>query len=77
MSSRTRFVAIVCIAAAASAGCAAAGRDWLETTRGQFKTAVQEIKADLSVLDSDDDGLDAFAPADANHLRSARAEMNR
>jgi hypothetical protein len=35
------------------------------------------MKADAAVLDSNDDGFDAFAPADAKHLRAARAEMER
>jgi hypothetical protein len=38
---------------------------------------VEEIKADMSIMDSDNDGLDAFSPSDAKILRAARAEMNR
>jgi hypothetical protein len=35
------------------------------------------MKADAAILDSDDDGLDAFGSADAKHLRAARADMGR
>ena len=45
--------------------------------RQQFAQALQEMKADAAILDSDDDGLDAFGPADAKHLRAARADMGR
>lgn len=47
------------------------------STREQFRQAFVEMKADLAVLDSGDDGLDAFGSADAKSLRAARAEMER
>lgn len=59
----------VCAVAAFTAGC--------NSVRQQFRQAVQEMKADAAVLDSGDDGLDAFGSADAKHLRAARAEMER
>ena len=58
-----------CLLAACMAGC--------NSVRQQFTQAVQEMKADAAILDSDDDGLDAFGCADAKHLRAARAEMER
>ena len=47
------------------------------SVRQQFRQAFQEMKADAAVLDSSDDGLDAFGSADAKLLRAARAEMER
>lgn len=47
------------------------------SVRQQFRQAVQEMKADASILDSENDGLDAFGDADAKQLRAARAEMER
>jgi len=66
---RSLLVAAVCVVAACTAGC--------NSIRKQFRQAVQEMKADAAILDSDDDGLDAFGSADAKHLRAARAEMER
>jgi hypothetical protein len=45
--------------------------------RQQFRQTVEEMEDDAAVLDSNDDGLDAFGSADAKHLRAARAEMER
>jgi len=47
------------------------------SVRQQVRQAFQDMKADAAVLDSSDDGLDAFGSADAKHLRAARAEMER
>lgn len=58
-----------CLLATCAAGCS--------SVRQQFRQAFREMKADAAVLDSNDDGLDAFAPADARQLRAARAEMER
>jgi hypothetical protein len=43
----------------------------------QYEQAVQEMKADMAVLDSNNDGLDAFAPVEAGQFRAVRADMNR
>jgi hypothetical protein len=43
----------------------------------QYERAVQEMKADMAVLDSNNDGLDAFTPVEAKQLRAARADMGR
>jgi hypothetical protein len=72
MTCRYAFAALFLLAALA-AGCRGLGKDWLENAR----RVAQDMKADMAVLDSDDDGLDAFAPSDAKHLRAARAEMGR
>lgn len=58
-----------CLMATCATGCS--------SVRQQFRQAFREMKADAAVLDSNDDGLDAFAPADARHLQAARAEMER
>jgi hypothetical protein len=58
-----------CVLAINTGGC--------NSVRQQFAQALQEMKADAAILDSDDDGLDAFGPADAKHLRAARADMGR
>lgn len=58
-----------CVLATCSVGC--------NSVRQQFGQAFQEMKADAAILDSHDDGLDAFGPADAKHLRAARADMER
>ena len=59
----------VCVLAIFMVGC--------NSMRQQFRQTVEEMKADAAVLDSNDDGLDAFGSADAKHLRAARAEMER
>lgn len=58
-----------CLLVTCPAGC--------NSVRQQFRQAVEDIKADISVLDAGDDGLDAFGSADAKQLRAARAEMER
>ena len=58
-----------CFLAIAMMGCS--------SVREQFQQAFVEMKADLAILDSGDDGLDAFGSADAKDLRAARAEMER
>ncbi len=74
---RFRFAAAAFALAAFTVGCNSPGGSWLKSTRQRCERVVDGMKADMSVLDSDDDGLDAFAPADAKHLRAARADMNR
>jgi outer membrane murein-binding lipoprotein Lpp len=64
---RSLLVTAVCVLVALMAGC--------NSVRKQFRQAVQEMKADVAILDSTDDGLDAFGSADAKHLRAARAGM--
>ena len=63
------------ILATLTAGCGSLGGAWVENTKRQVRRAVEEIQADVSVLDSENDGLDAFGSADAKHLRAARAEL--
>ncbi|MFM7041078.1 MAG: hypothetical protein ACKO35_02640 [Planctomycetaceae bacterium] len=58
-----------CLLALSVAGCS--------SVKEQFRQALVEMKADLAILDSGDDGLDAFGSADAKYLRAARAEMER
>ena len=70
-------IAAPCVLAVFTAGCSSLGGAWLENARQQCVQAVEGMKADMAVLDSDDDGLDAFAPSDAKQLRAARADMNR
>jgi outer membrane murein-binding lipoprotein Lpp len=72
-----RYAAAAILLAVCPAGCSSLGGAWLESTKQQYRRAVKEIKADMSVLESDDDGLDAFPPGDAKYMRAARAEMNR
>lgn len=67
-SARSLLVA-ACVLAVSAAGCS--------SVRQQFRQAVEEMKADAAILDSDDDGLDAFGSADAKHLRAARADLER
>jgi hypothetical protein len=76
MTGRITAAAFVALAAFTT-GCNSLGGSWLESTKQQYEQSVEDMKADMSVMDSDDDGLDAFAPADARHLRAARADMNR
>ena len=59
----------VCVLATFTVGC--------NSMRQQFRQTVEEMEADAAVLDSNDDGLDAFGSADAKHMRAARAEMER
>jgi hypothetical protein len=70
---RSLFI-IACVPAAFTVGCSSVG---IEKVRQQFRQAVQEMKADAAILDSDNDGLDAFGAADAKYLRAARADMER
>jgi outer membrane murein-binding lipoprotein Lpp len=69
MNTNRVLLLTACVLATCSVGC--------NSVRQQFRQAFQEMKADAAVLDSDDDGLDSFGPADAKHLRAARAEMER
>jgi len=48
---------------------------WVDAFARQYRQAVEGIRSDLAVLDSDDDGLDQFGPVAAREMRSARAEM--
>ncbi len=74
MTYRYAFAALI-VLAAFTAGCSSLGGAWLENARQQYTQAIEGMKADMAVLDSDDDGLDAFSPGDAKHLRAARAEL--
>lgn len=58
-----------CLLSLSVVGCA--------SVKEQFRQAWVEMKADLAILDSGDDGLDAFGSADAKYLRAARAETER
>lgn len=70
----------LCVIAAcllvATAGCQTLS-SWGHGMRRQFERAGEEIKEDLSVLDDDYDGLDAFGPDAAEEMRAARADMMR
>lgn len=72
-----RYAASAILLALCPAGCSSLGGAWLESTRQQYRRALDEMKADMALMDSDNDGLDAFAPADAKLLRATRADMNR
>lgn len=61
---------------AATTGCQTL-TGWGEGMRRQYQQAAEEIKQDLSVLESDHDGLDAFGPDVAKEMRAARADMMR
>ncbi|MFM8953459.1 MAG: hypothetical protein ACKOOF_10430 [Planctomycetaceae bacterium] len=69
MNPARSLLAAACVLAVFVAGC--------NSVRQEFRRAFKEMKADAAILDSHDDGLDAFGSADAKHLRSARAEMER
>ena len=69
MNTDRSLLIAACVLAINTGGC--------NSVRQQFGQAFQEMKADAAILDSHDDGLDAFGPADAKHLRAARAEMER
>jgi len=90
--SKPRFfaAATVLLAAATASGCAtiASARNpslvdappapgWLAGIRRQSQQALAEMKSDLSVMDSNNDGLDMFGPVAAREMRSARADMKR
>ena len=72
-----RHAAAAILLAMCPVGCSSLGGGWLESTKRQYRRALDEIKADMAVMDSDHDGLDAFPPGDAKYLRAARADMNR
>ena len=86
VSFRPFTVAMLLVAAAACDGCATlaptvvkegttpAGR-WADGLKRQYRRMAEEIRDDLSVLDSDDDGLAAFGPAAAREMRAMRAEL--
>lgn len=73
-----RHVVLVAVALvlAATTGCQTL-TGWGEGMRRQYRQAAEEIQRDLSVLDSDHDGLDAFGPDVAKEMRAARADMAR
>lgn len=75
-SARHAAVAFVIVLAEFACGCRSLRTSWGEIAKQQYQQAVEGMKADLSPLDSEHDGLDAFGPADARHLRAARAEMD-
>ncbi len=72
-------VVITCFIAGAglSSGCSSLGWDGLSGLKQQYRRAIEEMKADAAIMDSGDDGLDAFGPDDAKHLRNARAAFDR
>jgi hypothetical protein len=72
---RHAAVMVAFLAAIIGSGCTSLGRGWLEKAKLQCRQAMEEMRGDMAVLDSENDGLDAFSPADAKHLRAARAEM--
>lgn len=61
---------------AATTGCQSL-TGWGEGLQRQYQQAAEGIKQDLSVLESDHDGLDAFGPDVAKEMRAARADMMR
>ena len=69
MNPARSLLVAACVLAVSATGCS--------SVRQEVRRAFQEMKADAAILDSDDDGLDAFGSADAKHLRAARAEMER
>ncbi len=77
MVSRSCFpVAVALTGLVAATGCQAIS-GWGQGVRRQFERAAEEIKEDLSVMDDDYDGLDAFGPEAAEEMRAARADMMR
>ena len=77
MKARIDFsMAVVLAGLVASAGCQAVS-GWGQGVRRQFERAAEEIQEDLSVMDDDYDGLDAFGPEAAGEMRAARADMMR
>jgi hypothetical protein len=72
-----RYAAAAILLATCQVGCSSLGGAWLESTKQHYRRALDEVKADMAVMDSDNDGLDAFPPGDAKYLRAARADMNR
>jgi hypothetical protein len=76
MNTSSRFI-VCCLSFAAglSAGCVSSHREWTDSVKRQWRQAVKEMKADAAVMDSDNDGLDAFGADDAKTMRAARSEM--
>ena len=68
---------VAAVAVAASTGCQSTLGGWATGMQRRYQQAVQEMKDDLSVLDSDHDGLDAFGPDAAEEMRAVRADMMR
>ena len=71
-TSRRLIVVLVLAAVSAAAGCQTLS-GWGQGVRRQFENAAEGIKEDLSVMDDDYDGLDAFGPEAAEEMRAARA----
>lgn len=69
MNADRSLLTTACLLAAFTVGCS--------SVRQQLGQAFREMKADAAILDSSNDGLDAFGPADPKHLQAARAEMGR
>jgi len=79
MSRFCNAVVIACLVAGAglSSGCSSLGSDGLKGLKQQYRRAIEGMKADAAIMDSSNDGLDAFGSNDAAHLRNARAELER
>ena len=71
---RRTMVGAAVLLLATSAGCQSLS-GWGQGVRRQFERAAEEIQEDLSVMDDDYDGLDAFGPDAAKEMRAARADM--
>ena len=75
-TSRRLIVVVVLAGVPAATGCQGLS-GWGQGVRRQFEHAAEGIKEDLSVMDDDYDGLDAFGPEAAEEMRAARADMIR
>jgi hypothetical protein len=77
MVSQTRWsLALILGACTVATGCQSLS-GWGHGVKRQFEQAADEIKEDLSVMNDDYDGLDAFGPEAAQEMRAARADMTR
>jgi hypothetical protein len=77
MTLQTRWSVVVGLVVCAAGGGCQAMSSWSHGVQRQFERAADEIKEDLSVMDDDYDGLDAFGPDAAKEMRAARADMMR
>jgi len=74
---RAAAATIVLLLAPACAGCRAMSANWLDGMKRTYQQAVEGIRADAAVMDSGNDGLEAFGAEDARYMRAARADMSR